>query len=438
MKAKSWKKFVKNDPKTKEADFSFEEDDEFDDELSAEQDPLQLVLEQNETLSALVKEREQLEQQMARLTGHQAESQSNGRPFHYGEIPSIKQKKEAEKRREERRKRELALVKKRKELSKLSIDKQPNKTNLTAPRSNLSPIDQKELISRKNTKNEDVERFDFDKNRKENDRFSFEKNKKENERFDFEAAQKKKEKERFTSDGVAAQRKKEKFSESDTSRRFDFKKKQDEIGSFIDRNKKKEVDEWLIKDEKKRRKTRKTLNDLREFGSELQRKKKELDRLNNLASDERFSDAFGDDFKDTLSSASKLTDKISKPFDEIKKNKAVQKFTEGWEKAKKKRLDASKVKSKYEKTSQKMLRVDVGSFLDMQIRLDKLKIKALSKKKEKEKEEEKELSRREQRKKEREEERKKEKEEERRREKKEEEKREKKREERRKRKKDND
>ena len=493
MKAKSWKKFVKEDPEEKKKKFSFESDEddstqEDGEEKSIEEKDkvLKKVLEENETLSTLVKEREELEAQMAKLTGQDVGGDSGNRPFYFAEIASINEKKEAEKKREERRKRDLDLLKKRRELGKLSIDK-PGLNSLPEARSNLSPIAQNEVISgtkgtgklakkeddsnvlkskrKKAGEKEEEERFDFEKNKrkkkedrfsfkrnkKENERFSFEKNRKENERFDFDKNLKKQQSEgnRFSHEEASKARRKKreeadffsKDKKAKDKKETDFLGRKKEGSKRLDDyfgSKKKEVDEWLIKDEKKREKAKKTLKDLRKFGSELQQKKKQLDKLNRLASDERFADAFDDDLKKGLSTASNITDKITKPFDAIKQNKAAKKFTDGWEQAKKKRIDANKIKEKYEKSSSKMLKVNVGDFGAMQLRLDKLKKKALRDKKAKKEEEEKELSKREQRKKEREEERKRERAEEKKREKKEEERREKKREERRRRKKDND
>ncbi len=430
MKAKSWKKFVKDDPSKKERS-SASSPDFFSDEEVNEQsldDPLQLVLKQNPHLSELVKEREALEQRMANLTGQPVGGQAGDRPFQYAQIPSISEKKEMEKKRQAQRQKEKEILQRRKELGGISGKKNTTVGNLNLPASNLTPLTPSATPSGTNLtptspaeeeEKKKKERFDFDRSVK----------KLNSKRFNFEKSVEELDKKRFSYDKESARRKKEKEDKQDaisstkkegpfkTARKtkgrklnedttvggaFGLNKKKDEYDRFIDKYENKSVDEWLIKDEKKRKKLKKTAGDLKAFGAEFQRKKKQLDQFNELASDERFSGAFDDGLKDKLSTASAITDKINRPFDAIKENKTVQKFKDGWDTAKKKRLDANKVKSKYQTAADKLLKVDVGSFGDMQLKLDQRKAKSLLEKKKQKKEQERKNKRKNERKKEKE------------------------------------
>lgn len=450
MKAKNWKKLVKPDLKKKiESPSIFKSggEEEKHSEEPNEEGNLQSIFDQNPTLNSLIKEREALERKMSELTGQQIGDGDSKSAFYFEPVPSITEKQAQERKREEKRKKELEILKKRRELGQTgSIGKNRQNSGPEA-RTNLTPLVSKDVITQRKTGNNQLE-ADENENSNPEDRktgkkgpdFDQKRRKKKKERETFSSDSKRKKSNRFKQNSAEFDEKvrKKKTAEEDEPISGRKKKKFPDLSvdRFPDLDKKKKPDEFLIRDEKKREKLRKVSSGLKKFGSELQQKKKQLDQLNKLASDERFSDAFGDDFKNTLSTTSKITDKISRPFDEIRNNKIVNKFKDGWDEAKKKRINANRVKDKYRNASDRILKIDLGSGGDLQLKFDALKAKSLFEKKQKRKEEEKENEKNEARKKEREEERKREKEEEKKAEEKRERKREERREERRRRKKE--
>lgn len=379
MKAKSWKKFVTQQNQVVDSDSKAIENSNQQNEL--EEDPLDIVLKQNPTLSTLMREREELQLKMAALTGQQGGDNPKNTQFYGAPIPSISQKKEEERRRLLQREIELDLIKKRKESTKVHEPNSAFHTNLSEPATNLKTEDknQTNLITT------------FISKRKSTDSTNLSQSEPV-----FEEPKKLKKK------------KKPPIEEQISTAKHQLN---DKLLVF-DKVKKKKVDEWIIKDEQKREKFRKTSSDLKKIGSELQNKAKAIKQLNELTKDERFKDVFSDDLKNKLSKVDVISDKINKPFDAIKSNKKIEKLKDSWEHVKSKRLDVSRVKDKYNQASDKLMNINVGSFGAMQLRLDKNKSKVIEEKKEQKRQEHKEEEKREVRRKEREEERRKEKDEE--------------------------